>query len=111
MAPLPRISSDPPTRAFNLDEDHGITDALYREFALRESAFHSLVSSWPTEVTRLPDIGAVLASGRSSLQIAPSSATITEMRPSPTATHRSPAMPVAAMIARSGSRETVACSS
>jgi hypothetical protein len=54
----------PPDRVFNLDEEEGITYALFRDLALRERAYHSRALRWPTDVRRLPDLGQAIASGR-----------------------------------------------
>jgi hypothetical protein len=54
----------PPRRVFNLDEEDGVTHALFREFALSEQAYHTRTVRWPTDLRRLPDLGPAIASGR-----------------------------------------------
>jgi hypothetical protein len=60
----PPQQSAPPGRVFNLDDDDGVTFALFREFALRDRAYHGRALNWPTEVRMLPDLGEALASGQ-----------------------------------------------
>jgi hypothetical protein len=66
----PDVISDPekefgaPSRMLTLDEEHGITFALFRERALAAGAFHSRTVSWATDADTLPDLGEPFASGR-----------------------------------------------
>lgn len=53
-----------PSRTLTLDEELGITFALFRERALQTGAFHSRTVEWPTDVRTMPDLGEPLASGR-----------------------------------------------
>ena len=64
------VISDPhsefaaPSRMLTLDEEHGITFALFRDRALAIGAFHSQTVSWATDAEALPDLGQPFASGR-----------------------------------------------
>jgi hypothetical protein len=53
-----------PCQSLTLDEERGITFALFRERALQMSAFHSRTAEWPTDVRWMPDLGEPLASAR-----------------------------------------------
>jgi hypothetical protein len=53
-----------PRRALILDEEPGITFALFHERALAAGAFHSRTVYWPTGTLTLPDLGPPFASGR-----------------------------------------------
>jgi ATPase family associated with various cellular activities (AAA) len=55
-----------PSRTLTLDDELGITFALFRERALQLRAFHSRSISWSTGVRNLADCAEPIASGRNS---------------------------------------------
>lgn len=56
---LPR----PPARVLNLDDEAGITFAVFRNLALGERLYHTRGLQWPTELRRPPESGSTIATG------------------------------------------------